>query len=117
MKFGNQPITIDGKSFSSKLEGGRWAELRLLERAGEIQHLQSQVTFRIEIGGELICKYIADFVYTDRNGKQVVEDTKSLATMTPVYRLKKKLMRVVNGIDIVEVLGNGKKAKRRLKNG
>jgi hypothetical protein len=51
--------------------------------------------------GERECKYIADFVYRDRDGNRVVEDCKGFRT--PVYKLKKKLMLHVHGIRIVEV--------------
>jgi hypothetical protein len=38
-----------------------------------------------------------------RNGRRVVEDCKSKPTMTPVYRLKKKLVAALHGIEIHEV--------------
>jgi hypothetical protein len=47
--------------------------------------------------------YIADFVYTTCTGKKVVEDVKSPATRTDVYKIKKKLMRQKYGIEIKEV--------------
>lgn len=103
MKYGNIPTTVNGKSFQSKLEGGRYAELCLLERAKEISGLETQVTYRLDVNGQHICKYIADFVYLDKRGNLVVEDTKSRATVTDTYRLKKKLMRACHGIEIQEV--------------
>ena len=51
---------------------------------------------------ERAATYIADFVYTE-NGKTVVEDVKSPATRTDVYKLKKKLMLYKFGIEIREV--------------
>jgi hypothetical protein len=50
-----------------------------------------------------VCKYISDFVYLE-NGQKIVEDVKSEYTRKlPVYRLKKKLVKAVHGIDIKEV--------------
>ena len=46
-------------------------------------------------------KYIADFVYTDKSGRLVVEDAKGVRT--DVYVIKRKLMRQVHGIEIIEV--------------
>lgn len=47
------------------------------------------------------CEYVADFVYKDGHGRTVVEDAKGYRT--DVYKLKKKLMLYVHGIEIMEV--------------
>ena len=47
------------------------------------------------------CRYVADFVYTDRaTGQTVVEDTKGVRTKE--YIIKRKLMLHVHGIRIKE---------------
>lgn len=47
--------------------------------------------------------YVADFVYME-NGKQVVEDVKSdITRANPVYKIKKKMLMYVHGIEITEV--------------
>ena len=46
-------------------------------------------------------KYIADFVYYDRDGNLVVEDAKGFRT--DLFRLKKKMMMYFKGIEIKEV--------------
>ena len=51
---------------------------------------------------EKAVNYIADFVYVE-NGKTVVEDTKSEATRTKEYIIKRKLMRYIHGITVKEV--------------
>ncbi len=118
-KYGSRKITVDGINFDSQKEAKRWYELRLLERAGAIQNLQRQVKYvlipaQYEFLGytktgkekkkciERECAYIADFVYKE-NGKTVVEDTKSEATKTKDYIIKRKLMLYVHGIKIREV--------------
>lgn len=101
LKYGNQPTVVDGVRFDSKAEANRWGNLQLMQAAGEISNLKRQVRFEIHVGGYHICDYIADATYV-RDGQYVVEDTKSKATRTPVYRLKRKLMRAVYQIEVLE---------------
>jgi hypothetical protein len=97
--------------FDSRKEARRYDELRLLERAHQISELQRQVKFVLipaqrDPKGKLIerqCYYVADFTYKDSSGRLVVEDTKSEATRTPVYVLKRKLMLWVHGIRVREI--------------
>ena len=99
-KYRNKPIVIDGKWFSSRKEAKRYQELRLLEQTGEINHLLTQVNFPINVNGEKICVYRADFTYRTKDGKDIVEDTKGFKT--PTYKLKKKLLWAVCRINITE---------------
>jgi hypothetical protein len=81
----------------------RYEELKLLVRGGTITDLQidnEQTTFRLEVNGQLICKYRADATYRE-NGEFVVEDTKGFRTEG--YILKRKLMQACLGIKIREV--------------
>lgn len=124
-KYNATKVTIDGHTFDSKHEANRYLELKLLERAGEISNLRLQVEYELipnqyateerygkngrrlkdkEILLERKCCYVADFVYTDnRTGETVVEDTKSEATRTPEYIIKRKLILAKYGIRIREV--------------
>lgn len=96
---------LDGYTFDSLSESYRYAKLKLAENSGEIGGLRVHPRFPIVVNSQRICYYIADFSYVDKDGSDVVEDTKSEWTRTlPVYRLKKKLMLAVYGIDIVEVI-------------
>jgi hypothetical protein len=108
----------DGIVFDSKGEMLRWESLRLLERVGEISGLDRQVEFpfSLRIGPkwppdrpglawdlhfiEETMAYVADFVYRTPSGELVVEDFKGVRTEE--YRWKKKLMRKVYGIKILE---------------
>lgn len=95
-------------AYASRKESRRAARLKLLQRAGEISDLREQVTFELipaqrDPAGTLLernCRYIADFVYKDRQGNLVVEDTKGVRT--PEYKIKRKLMLHVHGIRIKE---------------
>lgn len=103
-KYKNTPTVLDGIRFDSKKEAERYAELKLLERGGIIKDLKTQVRFELipkNKNGRAVY-YVCDFAYTE-NGVLVVEDVKSQPTKTPVYRLKKRLMKEVYGIDIKEV--------------
>jgi len=97
-KYNAQSIIVDGTRFDSKGEARRYAVLKLLERAKEISNLRRQVPYNIEVQGMLICKYVADFVYV-QDGREIVEDFKGV--ITPEFKLKRKLMKAVKGIDIV----------------
>lgn len=120
-KYQNKKVEVDGIIFDSKKEARRFNELSLLERAGAIQDLQTQVKFvlipaqyetierygkkgqRLKDGQKCLekeCAYFADFVYYE-NGKKVVEDTKGFRTAD--YIIKRKLMLYVHGICIKEI--------------
>lgn len=101
-KYRNEPVRVGGDHFDSKSEAKRWADLKLLESAGEISNLKRQVRFELHVGGLHICDYIADATYT-RAGEYVVEDTKSPSTQrNAVYRLKRKLLRALYQLEILE---------------
>lgn len=109
---------VDGILFDSRKEAGRYSELKLLEKAGEISNLRLQVKYILipaqrepdTLGprggirrGKLLeneCSYIADFVY-EENGTTIVEDTKGFRT--DAYIIKRKLMLERYGIQIREV--------------
>jgi len=109
-KHGNHKVFEGGvKVADSKREHKRWLELVLLQKAGNIQHLEKQVPF--ELVPSVILdgrkkppvKYLADFVYW-KGDVQVIEDAKSPhLRKDPVFRLKKHLMKSVHNLDIIEV--------------
>ena len=103
-KYLNRKTVVDGITFDSAKEARRYGELKLLERAGQITGLEIQPSFRLVVNNCLICTYRADFRYTTDTphvrGLVVVEDVKGIKT--PVYRLKKKLMLAIHGVEIFE---------------
>ena len=98
-KYHNIPVEVEGRRFPSKREKNRWVILRLMERAGQISDLQRQVSYPVVVNGQKVCRYVADFVYVE-SGRTVVEDCKGVRT--PIYNLKKRLVKAVHGIDILE---------------
>ena len=119
-KYHAKKVNICGIEFDSRKEGMRWLLLKDMERAGEISGLRRQVPFELlpaiwreetvhlktkdKTERRLVQRavhYIADFVYTTRDGKQVVEDTKGVRL--PEYILKKKMMLALKGVEITEI--------------
>ena len=112
-KYKNQPVTVDNIRFPSGKEATRYKELSLLQKAGKIENLRLQVPYELipaqyaEVDGKKKCieravKYIADFVYYDKEtGQWVVEDSKGMRTKE--YIIKRKLLLQVHGIRIHEV--------------
>lgn len=105
LKYGNKKTVVDGIEFDSMKEAKRFGDLMLMLKAGEIALFERQVEFELQVNGKKVASYIADFVYLDMaTGEKAVEDVKSVATRKlPVYRLKKKLMKSIHGIEIREV--------------
>lgn len=126
-KYNNRKIIVDGITFDSKKEAGRYKELKTLERAGIIQKLQRQVKYVLVPAqyertdevytkgkdkgkpkkGRLIereCAYYADFVYM-QNGNTIVEDVKGYrdGQAYNLFVIKRKLMLYVHGIAVKEL--------------
>lgn len=107
MKYRNRHTTIDGMRFASKAEGRRYQELKLLERAGKISDLLTQVSYKlappVKFAGTTrnkpALRYIADFRYVE-DGVTIVEDVKSPASITEAFQIKRHLMLSTHGIDI-----------------
>ncbi len=101
-KFGAKKTEFMGMKFDSKWEAERYGQLWKMQENNEIKDLDRQVRFNIVIDGQKICAYIADYTYYKPNkdgvDEFIVEDAKGVET--DVFRLKKKLMLAVNGIDI-----------------
>lgn len=96
-------VEIDGYRFASGAEGRRYQELKLLEKAGEIVELQVHPKFPFDIRGHHVCTYVSDFLYKSSAGVLVVEDVKSAPTRTALYKLKKKLLFAIYGLEVKEV--------------
>ena len=87
----------NGHLHDSRKEAARCNELHLLQMAGEISGLKTQVKFTllparkyIDQPNERAVTYIADFVYNE-NGTTVIEDTKGVKTKD--YIIKRKMLK------------------------
>jgi hypothetical protein len=118
-KYGAVRTEVDGVTFASKAEANRYAELKLLQKAGKIESLELQPVFPLRVllttgtftgagkalAGEypVIGKYVADFKYfrCDAPTGWIIEDVKGMPT--PLYRWKKKHVEAQYGIEITEI--------------
>ena len=118
-KYRNRKVRIGSREYASQKEAARRQTLVLLQKAGKISDLREQVLFELiptireadTLGprggvrkGKVIergVSYIADFVYKDESGREIVEDTKGFRTKD--YILKRKLLLWRYGIKIHEV--------------
>lgn len=118
-KYKNKKIEFRGMSFDSIGERDRYVFLLSEQDAGNIRNLQRQVKYPLEINGEHICFYVADFVYEKFTGatvkmsgmfgeqkyttatehfEKVVEDFKGV--LTDVFKIKAKMFKACYGFDI-----------------
>ncbi|SBV93243.1 conserved hypothetical protein [uncultured Eubacteriales bacterium] len=103
-KYGNRKTAVNGITFDSAKEAGRYQELMLLLRAGEIEDLRLQPEYTIQEAFKTpdgtsvrALRYRADFSYRllvregpDTRRETVVEDIKGFRTKE--YEIKKKLL-------------------------
>ena len=100
-KYGNRRRKQDGFTFDSKKEADRYEQLRSLERAGKVKELIVHPRLGVKVNGQLVCTYVGDFRYVDcETGQVVIEDVKGYRT--DLYKLKKKLVKAVLGVEIKE---------------
>lgn len=103
-KWKNVRCEADGKKFDSKHEKDRYMQLKMLQNAGEISNLRVKPRYELIVNKVKICErgFYPDFSY-EQDGKTVIEDTKSKATVTDVYKMKRQLLKALYGLEIVEV--------------
>mgnify|MGYP001043628367 CR=1 FL=1 len=101
-KYSAERTEVDGITFASKKEAKRYAELRDCQRAGLLRDLKLQPRFPLVVNNVKIGTYVGDFEYTDcEDGQRILEDVKGFKT--PAYRLKKKLVLALYGVEITEI--------------
>ena len=98
-KYHNTKTVADGIKFDSKLEAERYAQLKILERAGVIRDLELQPEYELipsfRKNGKTWRRtvYKADFRYIlAEDDSYIIEDVKgSTEVITGIFRLKHKL--------------------------
>ena len=118
-KYGARKTERDGVVFDSAKESRKVGQWQQLERLGKIADLVLQPEFPIVVTDKRtqqqvkVAVYRADAAWTVVDpafappghgvGDRVIADVKSEATAkNPVYRLKKKLVAALHGVDVVE---------------
>ena len=122
-KYRNIQTEVFGHKFDSRKEANHYILLRSLEQQGKISDLRMQVPYElipavwkdevvhlktkdktVKRCVQKATHYLADFVYKDKDGNEVVVDVKSPITrQNAEYRLKKKMMLAFKNIEIKEV--------------
>ena len=96
-KFGNVRTELDGHTFASKAEAKYYATLKLREKAGEVTDIELQPVYVLQVKPRITFR--PDFRFTDRvAGRVRVVDVKGHETQ--VFRLKKRLLKAVHGIEV-----------------
>jgi hypothetical protein len=100
-KYKNSKTIVDGHKFDSQKEARYYGTLKMRKLAGEIKDFTLQETYLLDVNNVRIGKYIADFKIIHLNGLFEVVDVKGFKT--PIYNIKKKLMKAIHGIEIKEI--------------
>ena len=101
-----------GHRHASKIEARRCNELAEKQIAGVITELEQQPTYRADVNGALIFKYVADFRYRMADsGLQIVEDVKG--TVTRVFSIKKKLIEALHPGLVITIYPPKKRKARK----
>lgn len=107
-KYSAKRTTVDGITFDSKHEAKRWMELRILEKAGEIDNLKRQVPIMLQgKNGPILTRngrnmrLTVDFSYLDcKAGGIIYEDAKGVPTRD--YEVRRAIA-AAQGIDVMEI--------------
>lgn len=96
-KYGARKTELHGIKFDSKKEATYYQELLWRQKYGEVVHIELQPVYELQpsfMRGKKKIRpitYVADFKVTYKDGTEEIIDVKSPATMTPVYKIKKKM--------------------------
>lgn len=101
MKYRNVKTVIDELTFDSKKEAAYYSKLKLLQKSGEVLSFELQPKYLLTINGVKCGFYKADFKVEWKSVITRIVDVKGIKT--PVYQLKKKLVKALYDIDILEV--------------
>ena len=98
-KYNSRRVSIDGYTFDSIRESQRYGELKLMEKAGEIVHLEVHPEIELQPGFYYKDKkvkpiiYETDFYYAEQRNDvfvDIYEDVKGFETQT--FKLKWKML-------------------------
>lgn len=104
-KYRNVKTVRFGQVFDSRKEADRYLELRSLLERGEIKNLRRQVKYPFVLNSVKVATYIADYVYEDRYGNEIVEDVKGMkkGAAYQTFKIKQRLMLALYNIEVKEV--------------
>jgi len=101
LKYNNTPTYVDGFRFDSKAEARRYQDLKLLQQAGQVEHID--IHPRFYLAPEIT--YTADFMVYYKNGLIEVEDVKSPATAKKEsFKIKQKLFNQLHALAPLRII-------------
>jgi len=96
-KYNNTRTPVGELNFDSKAEAARYCELVIAQQGRLVKFFVRQVGF--DLPGNT--KYRADYLVVWTDGRVTVEDVKGVVTQ--VYKLKKRQVEQLYGIEITEI--------------
>jgi hypothetical protein len=103
-KFNARKTEFKGVIYDSKKEASVAAILHSNLENGIVLGVERQILFKFPLNCKRQPKMIVDFKVTNKDGSVKYWEVKGgRATMTPVYKLKKKMLEHFFGIDLKEV--------------
>lgn len=100
-KYGNIKKVVDGFKFDSLKEANYYGKLKLQRLAKQVTLFELQPRYDLIVNNVNCGFYKADFKVWYSDGSIKVIDCKGVKTST--YALKKRLVKALYGIDIIEV--------------
>lgn len=108
-KYRNKRCELDGFKFDSLMERNYYIDLKLRQRAGEIDSITIHPKWSITLAGRKICTVVLDFSFRDvKTGCKHYIDVKGMDT--PVSRLKRKLLEAQECLIVEVVKSNVRRA-------
>lgn len=97
-KWNARKVRLDGYVFGSIMESERYAQLKLMQKIGQIASLTVHPKWPIEINGIRVCFVELDFKYLDKNGDWRYEDVKGADNA--MSRLKRRMVEAAYEITV-----------------
>lgn len=101
--------SADGTKHKSLHEGKYYRRMLLLKQVGDVVKIETEVRYEFIVNEVFVGTYYLDFRITYADGHIEYIDTKSTATLTNLFRIKKQLMLACHGIEVVPVFDDALK--------
>jgi hypothetical protein len=101
-KYGAVQKEYNGVKYHSTKEADYAKKLDLLIKAKHVEKWERQLTYHLNVNGELICKYVLDFKIYYSNGaiKHIDVKGSKKGQAYQMFVIKQKLMKAIYQIDV-----------------
>ena len=106
-KYGNIPKRYGDRLYHSTLEANYAQTLDLMKKGGLLKTIKPQPKFSLDVNGVKIGHIIPDFYTLDKDGLETIWEVKSSASMTPLWKLKWKIMQINHPEFIYKIIQRG----------